>query len=59
MQRWKDVGESEPFAQFLAYLENLAKEDKNPWVSKDVEEVTGRAPQTFDAWVEENKNAWD
>ncbi len=59
-QRWAQVNYvPEPLAQFMAMLETMTAEKREERMNDTVEKVTGRPPKTFDAFVEENKSAWD
>ncbi len=48
----------EQFAKFLTSLEVSSAHGAEDRMNDVVEKVTGRPPQKFDAWVEENKFAW-
>lgn len=53
------IGFPESYAKWVSSLEvGTAKSGENR-SNHVVEEVTGRPPQSFDAWLEENKKAWD
>ena len=53
------VGLPEDFAKFLTYLEVLAANGSEDVMNDVVEQVTGRPPQKFDAFAQENKAAWE
>jgi hypothetical protein len=57
-QRWLNLGLPEPTAKFMAYLETGSAGGMEERSNDAVEQVTGRPPLTFDAWVEQNKTAW-
>lgn len=59
MQQWKKYGLPDANARLMAWLEKESEKGGEAQLSDDVEKVTGRKPMSFDAWVEENKNAWD
>ena len=53
-------GLQESHAELLAWLEDITAEGALEKYSKDaVEQVTGRAPLTFDAFLEQNRAVWD
>ena len=59
-QRWSQVNYApEPRAQFMATLESLTADKREERMNDVVEKVTGRPPQTFDVFVQENKSVWD
>ncbi len=59
-QRYITNGLPQPLAEMLAWVEEQTAqgvgENTNP--SDAVERVTGRAPLTFDAFLEQNRAAW-
>ena len=48
----------EQLAGFITSLEVLSANGSEDRMNNVIELVTGRPPQKFDAWVEENKAAW-
>ena len=58
VRRYLDVGMPEHYAKMLTYLEVTTANGAEERSNGVVERVTGRPPQKFDAWVEENKAAW-
>lgn len=42
----------------MASLETLTAEKREERMNDTVEKVTGRPPQTFDSFVQENKSVW-
>ena len=58
VRRLLDVGMPEHFAKFVTSLEVKSSKGMEERTSDAVEKVTGRPPQTFDAWVQYNKTAW-
>lgn len=51
-------GLPEFLAKFLTFLEVLTAKGGGEGLNDVVERVTGRPPQTFDAFVQEHKVAW-
>ena len=49
---------SEQFAKFITSIEVSSASGAEDRMNDVVEKVTGRSPKNFDAWVEENKTAW-
>ena len=45
-------------AGFLASLEAMTAKGMEDRTGDEVKEVTGKAPQTFDDWIQENKAMW-
>lgn len=58
LQRYKSVGVPEDLAKFLTYLEVATAKGLAERLNGVVERVTGQPAQTFDAFAEENKAAW-
>ena len=56
-QQHMKIGNPEHYAKFLASLET-ASAHRIEITNDVVKRVTGRPPQTFDAWIQENKMAW-
>lgn len=52
------MGLPEQYAKFLAWLEAQTATGAEERSDDSVERVTGRPPQTFDAWVQQNKATW-
>jgi hypothetical protein len=60
MQRWSQVnGAPEPLAQFMATLETMTADKREERMNATVEMVTGRPSRRLDAFVQENKSAWN
>ena len=57
-QRLLTYGLPDWIAGFLAFLEAETAKGMEERTSNEVEEVTGKASQTFDEWIQENKAAW-
>ena len=55
VQQYLDKGLPEFYAKFLTSLEVGSAGGMEERVTDDVERVTGRPPQKFDDWVQENK----
>lgn len=53
-----EAGLPEQFAQFMTYLEVRTAKGGEEWTEKDFQKVTGEKGQTFDDWVQENKQVW-
>ena len=53
-----ETGFPEPLAHFMTSLEVRTAEGLEDWPSNDFEQVTGEKGQTFDDWVQENKQIW-
>jgi hypothetical protein len=58
-QRFIDQQFPEWYARVLAKLEVHASHGSEAELDNVVLSNLGRSPQTFDEWVQENKNAWD
>ena len=58
VQRYMDMGLPEYWAKFMSFLEVASADGMEERSNDAVEQVTGRPPQKFDAWVQENKTAW-
>ncbi|KAI9671952.1 MAG: hypothetical protein M1817_002317 [Caeruleum heppii] len=60
VQAYQSVGVPEWVANYLGYLENWTADgmEANYEETDAVEQLTGRRPQTLEAWVQENKAAW-
>ena len=52
------MGVPEEYAKFLAFLEVGSANGMEERLNGTVEQVTGRPPQKFDVWAQENKTAW-
>jgi hypothetical protein len=59
VQKWMQFGAPESTAQFMATLESMTADGREERMNDAVEKVTGRPPQTFDSFVQENKSAWE
>ena len=59
MKHYQSTGIPEGVARFMASLEVMSANGAEDVMNDTVEQVTGRKPQTFDAWVQENKNVWN
>jgi hypothetical protein len=59
VKKWMASGTPEPTAQFMATLETMTAAGTEERMNDVVEKVTGRPPQTFDSFVQENKSAWN
>lgn len=57
-QKQQSEGMPEAVANFLAWIEGLSAGGAEERSDDSVEKVTGRPPQTFDAWVQQNKATW-
>jgi len=58
VQQYMKIGMPEEAAKFMTWLEvNTSKGDENR-TDDAVERITGRRPQNLDAWIQENKAAW-
>ena len=51
-------GMPEHYAKFLTSLEVRSANGREGTMNDDIEKVTGRPPQKFDAFVQENKAVW-
>lgn len=51
-------GLPEDYAKFLTYLEVTSARGSEDMMNDAVEKVTGRRPQTFDAFANENMAVW-
>lgn len=58
VQRFLDLGMPEHLATFLASLEARSATGMEERSNDAVERVTGRPPMDFDAWVQQNKAAF-
>ncbi|KAI9799637.1 MAG: hypothetical protein M1833_003952 [Piccolia ochrophora] len=58
-ERYVGLGMPEHYAKFLSFLEVGAAGGMEDNLNDTVERVTGRPPQKFDDWVQQNKRAWD
>ena len=58
IQRMIKSGVPEHFAKFLTSLEVRSANEREETMNDDVEKVTGRPRQKFDAFVQENKAVW-
>lgn len=52
------AGLPQHYADFVTYLEVLAAQGHEERQGDDVEKVTGKPPQSFDAFAQKNKAAW-
>ena len=52
------TGAPEHYATLLAMLENMSANGGEERVGHDVENLTGKVPQTLESWIEENKAKW-
>lgn len=52
------AGMPEAYAQFLAELDELIRQGQQSQVTATVQRVTGHAPRTFAAFVQENASHW-
>ncbi|MCJ1464741.1 hypothetical protein MMC07_003354 [Pseudocyphellaria aurata] len=57
-QKHQSEGMLEHVAKFLAWLEGRSAGGSEERLDDSVVKVTGRPPQTFDAWVQQNKATW-
>ncbi|KAI9849499.1 MAG: hypothetical protein M1837_004119 [Sclerophora amabilis] len=57
-QRLIRSGMPEHYGKLLSSLEARSARGGEDRLNDTVERVTGRPPQTFDSWVQENKTAW-
>lgn len=57
-QRYLKLGMPEHVAKILASVEVATANGKSEMTNDVVETVGGRYPQKFDAWVQDNKKAW-
>ena len=48
----------EQYAKFLTWLEVQSAGGAEERLDDSVEKVTGQPPQTFDAWMQQNKATW-
>lgn len=58
IQKYIEHGMPEEHARFLTFLELQSADGKEEKTNDVVEQVSGRPGQTFDAFAEENKAAW-
>ena len=58
MQRYMKLGLPEDYARLLSSLELATAGGAEEGLNDTVERVTGRPPQKFDAWVQQNKTIW-
>jgi hypothetical protein len=58
VQRYLGVGTPEHMAKFLASIEVSTANGREETLNDAVKEVTGRPPQKFDVWIQENKATW-
>ena len=58
VQRFLKVGMPEHYAKMLSSIEVASANGAEERSNDAVERVTGRPPQTFDTWVQQNKAAW-
>ena len=58
-QRYLSYGVQQAHAELLAWVEDITAKGVVEYTSDAVERVTGRAPLTFDAFLEKNKAVWE
>ena len=58
IKQYQSTGMPEHVAKFMTSLEVLGASGAEDRMNDVVEKVTGSKPQTFDAWVQENKSLW-
>jgi festuclavine dehydrogenase len=58
-ERFVKFGMSEYISRFLANIEVGTANGAENFAGNDVEKVTGKAPETFEAWVADNKAAFE
>ncbi|EHL00649.1 NAD(P)-binding Rossmann-fold containing protein [Glarea lozoyensis ATCC 20868] len=58
-ERLVNFGMSEYLSRFLAKIEVGTANGAENFIGNDVEKVTGKAPETFEAWVADNKGAFE
>jgi len=58
VQRFLDLGMPKHYAKFLAFLEARSATGMEERSNDAVQRVTGRPPMNFDAWVQQNKTAF-
>ena len=58
VKHYQALGMPDDVAKFMTSLEVKTANGGEHKMNDTVEQVTGRKPQTFDAWVQENKNVW-
>ena len=58
MKKYTEIGFPELFAQLMTSLEVRTANGLEERSEKDFEQVTGEKGQTFDDWVQENKQIW-
>lgn len=58
VQRYLSLGLPEHYAKVLSSLEVASAHGTEERMNDAVETLTGRPPQNFDAWVQQNKKAW-
>ena len=58
LQRYMNLGLTEFHAKLLTSLEVASADGVEERTNDAVERVTGRPPQSFDAWVQQNKSVW-
>jgi festuclavine dehydrogenase len=59
VQQYLSKGLPDFYAGILTYLEVGSAGGMEERLNGDVEKVTGRPPQKFDDWVQENKAVWE
>jgi festuclavine dehydrogenase len=59
VQQYLSKGLPDFYAGFLTFLEVGSAGGMEERLNDDVEKVTGRPPQKFDDWVQENKAVWE
>lgn len=57
-QKFLKFGMPEHYANFLTFLEASAARGEEERMNDAVERVTGRPPQKFDSFVQQNKAVW-
>jgi hypothetical protein len=59
VQRFLGFGMPEHYANFLTFLETSAAKGAEERMNDAVEELTGRPPQTFGSFAQQNKLVWE
>ncbi|GAB7351850.1 hypothetical protein MBLNU459_g2407t1 [Dothideomycetes sp. NU459] len=58
VQRQQDAGVPAHIAKLMAGLESMSARGDEDRMNLAVEEVTGKPPQSFASWVQQNKTVW-
>jgi hypothetical protein len=53
-----NAGWPEQGAYFMSWIESITADRKEALQGDAVEKATGRSPQNFDDWIQENKASW-